>query len=288
MKNLTLFKVFGQLKHHRRYIFYAIAYGLSTLILPLGVQYLVNNLALSGIWLNTLTFVVLIALGLIFTQICRHSQVILLEYFQREIFLLEIAIWKNFNRKGKEHYFFEVVNLLKSFAKSYSNLIEMALVVVFGLFTIIIFHPIFILLPIAIGTVLYQIFLNSLPPIKASIQESYKKYDLYYQLINTGTMSDVAVDDFLEARDHHFLFIRKNSFKISLLTIICHIFLLGTGIYLIQRNQLSVGQLVSAEIIISGIFNSLVKLPQTLESIYDYETGQYKILKGVQTGEHHD
>jgi ABC-type bacteriocin/lantibiotic exporter with double-glycine peptidase domain len=49
------------------------------------------------------------------------------------------------------------------------------------------------------------------------------------------------------------------------------------GCYLIVNNQLSVGQLVSAELIISGIFVSLVKLPQTLESIYDYETSQYKI-----------
>ncbi len=68
---------------------------------------------------------------------------------------------------------------------------------------------------------------------------------------------------------------------VSALTIFGQIFVLGIGCYLIQVNQLSVGQLVSAEIIISGIFMSFAKLPTTLESLYDFETSQYKISKAL-------
>ncbi len=138
MQRLSITTAMRSLKSNKSYIFYSIAYGLSSLILPFGIQFLVNNLALSGIWLNTVSFLVLIGLGLVISQIVRHSQVILIEFLEREVFIEEMRKWKNFNNEKYAHYYFEVINVLKAFSKSYTSLIEIALVMTFGISTIII------------------------------------------------------------------------------------------------------------------------------------------------------
>ena len=287
MKKLSIISKMRTLRWNKIYILYSIFYGLSSLVLPLGIQFLVNNLALSGIWLNTVSFLILIGAGLVISQIIRHSQVILIEFLQREIFIQEMLKWKKFNNKEYSHYYFEVLNVLKAFSKSYTSLIEMTLVMAFGIATIIIFHPSFIILAIIIGFTVYQIYKSSENAIKNSILESNEKYHIYNEVVLGKGVSDESIDQYLGARDGHFSFTRRNSFKISLLTIFIQVILLGMGCYLIIKNQLSVGQLVSAELIISGIFVSLVKLPQTLESVYDYETSQYKIA-GAMKGHHHE
>ncbi len=257
------------------------SYGLSSLILPLGIQFLVNNLALSGIWFNTISFLFIIGLGLTFSQVVKHSQVILIEALQREVFVREMERWKDKKEHSLAHIYFEVPGLLKSFSKAYSHLIELLLLGVFGFAAIILFHPAFILLPLIIVLTKFQLFKNFEPAIESSILESDKKYEIYDVISSGGKVTDDDIDLYLAARDEHFNFTKKNSIHVSTLAVICQILLLGTGSYLIQIEQLSVGQLVSAEIIISGIFISLLKLPQTLEDIFDYETSQYKISKAL-------
>jgi ABC-type protease/lipase transport system fused ATPase/permease subunit len=280
-----LIEIIKLLRSHRPYVYYSLAYGLSTLIVPLGVQFLVNNLALSGLWLNITAFIFFIVIGLIISQVIKHSQLIIVESLQREIFCIEMGHWKNFNRKQYSHYYFEVLNLLKSFSKSYSNLIELALVMIFGLSTIVVFHPMFIPIAILIIVTIAQIYKSSSTALVSSIKESDEKYKLYDIVHSDAQILETDLKGFLEARDTHFSFIRKNSFKISTLIVIVQAILLSVGCYLIKMNQLSVGQLVSAEIIISGIFIPLSKLPLTLEAVYDYETSKYKIAKAM--GSHH-
>jgi putative ABC transport system ATP-binding protein len=276
-----LLEIIKLLRSHKTYVYYSLAYGLSTLIVPLGVQFLVNNLALSGLWLNITAFIIFIMIGLIASQVIKHSQLILVESLQREIFCIEIDHWKNFNRKNYSHYYFEVLNLLKSFSKSYSNLIELGLVMIFGLSTIVMFHPMFLPIAIIIILTIFQIYKSSSSALVSSIKESDEKYKLYDIVHSDAQILETDLRNFLEARDGHFSFIRKNSFKISALIVIVQAFLLSVGCYLIKINQLSVGQLVSAEIIISGIFIPLSKLPLTLEAVYDYETSKYKIAKAM-------
>lgn len=276
-----LLQIIRLLSSHKTYVYYSLAYGLSTLIVPLGVQFLVNNLALSGLWLNITAFIIFIVVGLIISQIIKHSQLIIVESLQREIFCIEIEHWQKFNRKDYSHYYFEVMDLLKSFSKSYSNLIELGLVISFGLTTIVMFHPMFLPIAIIIILTIYQIYKSSSPALASSIKESDEKYRLYDIVRSEGPIEKDDLRRFLEARDTHFSFIRRNSFKISALIIIVQAILLSLGCYLVKINQLSVGQLVSAEIIISGIIIPLSKLPLTLEAVYDYETSKYKIAKAL-------
>ncbi len=269
------------LRLNRKFIFYSAAYGISSLIIPLGVQFLVNNLSLSAIWLNIISFILIVGVLLVFASMVKHSQVILIESLQREIFVFEINRWKMIKTKEYGHYYFEVAGLLKSFAKAYSHLVELFLMVLFGVTTIIIFHPAFIVLAIFIGLTILSIYRTFTPSIDSSVIESNEKYAIFDTLSSGQMFTEAQVDSYLLAREGHFKFTRLNSFKVSILAVTSQIFLLGLGSYFIKNNQLSVGQLVSAEIIVSGILFSLTKLPQTLEGIFDFETGQKKIAKAL-------
>lgn len=279
MKNF--FETVKDLSSNKLYLYYSLAYGLSTLIVPLTIQYLVNNLALSGLWLNITVFVVFVLIGLSISYMIKHSQLVILESLQREIFSLESKRWMNVKKKDYSYYFFEVFNLLKSFAKSYSNIIELSLIMIFGLFTIILFHPIFIPVAIIIIVTIFQIYKSSAPALNSSIAESDQKYKLHSLIKSESKIDDSHLLDFLNAREKHFRFVRTNSFKVAILAVFIQTIIIALGSYLIRLEQLSVGQLVSAEIIISGIFISLSKLPKTLEAIYDYETSKYKIEKAL-------
>ena len=271
---------------NKKYLLFSIFFGLTTLIIPLAVQFMVNNLILAGIWVNTLTFVIIIGIGLILTQMLRYAQVVINEFLQREIFIDEMQHWQNSRLANKSYYYFEIVKVMKSYSSAFTDLVDIGLVLVFGLITITLFHPGFIVLPTIILVLLYWIYRDSQPAIETSIEESNRKYDLYYMINDNLHIEDHEIDRYLTARSEHFHFIRKNTILIAIGYVSCQLFLLSVGIYFIQSHQLSVGQLVSAEIILSGIMVSLMKLPKTMENLYDYETSKYKLLKALGGKDH--
>ena len=286
MPNFEFFKITMGLKLRRPYFIYATLFGLTSLILPLGAQFLVNNLALSGIWVNVISFIVLIALGLILSTGLKHYLLILKEYLQRELFILETAKWTLDVQGRGNKYFLEAVMLLKAYAYVFTNFVEIGLIVTFGLITITVFHPAFIILPILFVFTFYLVSRLTNMAVKTSIIESDKKYEMFDLVLNNQAIDEKSLNSYLQARNNHFNFIRSVSFKISLLNIFCHVLLLGGGIFLIELNQLSIGQLIAAEIILTGILVSLDKLPSTLESFFDFETNMYKLKKALKEKTH--
>ncbi len=286
MPNFEFFKITMGLNLRRPYFIYATLFGLTSLILPLGAQFLVNNLALSGIWVNVISFIVLIALGLILSTGLKHYLLILKEYLQRELFVLEAAKWTLDIQGRGNKYFLEAVMLLKAYAYVFTNFVEIGLIVTFGLITIIVFHPAFIILPLLFFFTFYLISRLTNVAIKTSITESNKKYEMFDLVLNNRAIDESSLNSYLDARNIHFNFIKSISLKISVLNILCQILLLGGGIFLIGLNQLSIGQLIAAEIILTGILISLDKLPATLESFYDFETNMYKLKKAFKENTH--
>lgn len=272
---LKFFDILKLVKWKKDYLIYALLYGATSLIIPLATQYLVNNLIVAGLWQSTLTFIIIITIGLIFSQILRYGMVILKEYVEREVFIIVNEKWKSFKDESK-YYYLESFNCLKSFSKVFSDYVDVSLTVFFGMITVILFHPGFIILPlIIVGSIAFLWSKNHMA-IKSAIAESDEKYKIYQ---NTSRLGQDVFNDYLEARHRHLEITKKNNLIIGIVFIICQILLIKLGVYFIQMNSLSIGQLVSAEIIISGIFGTLTKYPQTLESLYDFETSLYKIKK---------
>lgn len=268
-----------QLKLSRKYVLFAILYGLTTLIVPLAVQFLVNNLALAGIWVNIFGFIVIIASGLSISVIMRYCQIILNEFLMRDLFHQHTVNWKKQIERPKRKYFMEVFFGMKTFSKSFTTIVEIALITIFGMMMVISFHPAFLIIAILIGFTLYWINQTTKPAIKSSIRISDEKYHLFDEVQEDSIPSMEKMNKYLQARENRFGFIKKISVKIFVLYIICQLLLLGGGTLMVEASQLSIGQLVSAEIILTNILISMQKLPDALENMYDFETSIYKINK---------
>lgn len=278
-RRLEFFNTLKAVPMTRKYAVYSIFYGLTTLIVPFATQFLVNNLALSGIWINVVTFMVIIFLGLTLSMILKYCQLLLREYIQRLIIMKESRSWINYSSQAMREYFFEIFFAHKSFAKAFTGAVDIILVLFFGLIVIMVFHPAFIILTVIIFLTMYQIWSSTKIAIDTSIAESNEKYKVYGHISSGSFKTLDELEPYLVARQDHFRFIKKNSLKVFGLFIFCQVILLGGGSFLVQANQLSIGQLVSAEIIFSGIMVSLTKLPEVMESLYDFETSKYKLSK---------
>jgi len=184
----------------KKYILYSVLYGFTTLIVPLSVQFLVNNLALSGLWINIFGFILIIGAGLTISLLLRYSQIVLNENLQRELFLSEISKWKGeIDEKNRPH-FIEIFFAIKSFSKSFTSLIEIFLVTSFGVLFMFTFHPAFIFLGVITALTLYQIRESTKPAIESSIEESNQKYALF-RLANEGSeIGPKEIENYLDNR----------------------------------------------------------------------------------------
>lgn len=260
-----------------KYIFLAILYGLSTLIIPLATQYLVNSLALSSLMANTITFMMILLVFLGISQVLRFAQIILTEFIQREIFVSEIKKWTGKVKAEKSHYMLEIQTMMKSFSIAFGNTVELGLTLLFGFLIIISLHPTLLFLPVLAGLSIWLIFTTWDKAVESSVDESTEKYELVNLKFNSKTMTENNFISFLSARDIHFTFIKRATIIVGITFVVSQLYLLGLGILLIQSAQLSLGQLVSAEIILSGIMVSLARLPKTMEALYDLETSKIKL-----------
>lgn len=261
----------------KNYVMIAVLYGLTTLVVPLATQYLVNSLALSSLHLNTIVFLVLLLVFLTFSQFFRYGQLIFIEYIQRKIFHSEVERWKASAVGKRSYYILEIQTLMKSFAQAYGHLVEFFLSLCFGFMVIIILHPGFIILPIITAAALAYLFRHWGPALATSLAESDEKYRLLEKKTDDELLNEDDLFRFLAARDKHFFFIKRATIVIGAVVILSQLYLLGSGIFFIEASELSVGQLVSAELILTGIMLSLMKLPKSLEALYDFDTSMIKI-----------
>jgi putative ABC transport system ATP-binding protein len=276
MRKSFFVQLLRSLELKRQYYLYAILYGLLSLVTPLASQFLVNQLALAGLWVNTLIFIVLLAVFLIISQFLKFGLVLLNEYIQRELFVTQGERWIK-PEAGESPYYFEVHSLMKSFSLAFTSLVDLLLLSFFGLFVVMAFHPLFMSIAAILGIAFYSLFFSWDEAIRTSVVESDEKYKIFYCKHDGQRLEESHFEDFLKARHKHFYFIARNKIIVLSTTVITQLITLGGGIYLIQLEELSIGQLVSTEIILSGILAAFVKFPKTLEHLYDLETSGVKL-----------
>lgn len=269
-----------RIKLTRGYAALACVYGVSTLLIPFASQFLVNALALTGLSVSTSTFLIIIGLGLGFSLFVKYLQTILLEYIQRSLLFRELANWQRKVPDADQDspYFFEMFSMLKSFSTIVSEGIDLLLKTLFGGLALAFIHPGFMLLSVIFVLFLYRLRGQGIGAIDASVEESNRKYDLYFYLDNEShRKNESAITEVFRSRDVHFGFVKRQTRTVYISFFVVQMVLLTWGIYLIQQYQLSIGQFVSAEIIVSGIYISFLNLPKLIDNFYDFETSCIKL-----------
>lgn len=287
-------------------LFYAMLYGAIGLILPLGVQAIVNFILAGRISASWFVLIIVITIGLTVSGLIRIVQMQLVERLEQRIFAMssfELAVRiPRIKLEALQHryapefinQFFDTVNLQKGIARLVIEYPIAALQVVFGLILISVYHPYFLFFSLAVALVLYLLFRITGPlGIDSSLRESSEKYKVAEWLEelgrNMGTFKlagitglpilkiDRLVSGWLRYRRRHFG-VLITQFKVMIVfNVVTVVALLILGSLLLIENQISFGQFVAAEIVIIMIMNSVEKLITGLSTVYDTFTAAEKL-----------
>jgi len=295
-------RLLGLLKPERRDIWILLVFsaviGLLTLASPVAVEALVNTVAFGRYLQPVVILAILLFIFLAFAAAMRALITYVVEIIQRRLFIRVVedlayrlprvqqaALDK---QHGPElvNRFFDVVSVQKSLSMLLLDGIAIVLQTTIGMAVLAVYHPyLLIYCVILLVSIVFTVFVLGRGAVTTSIKESKAKYAVAGWLeelarhptafkLHAGTQfaldrADQLAFDWLTARQSHFrIVMRQTIFALSLQAIAATM-LLGLGGWLVILGELSLGQLVAAELIIIVIVRSFAKLGKYMESIYD-------------------
>ena len=292
--------VWNLLKKERAYyssvVILSIFLSLISLAIPVSVQSLVNTVTF-GVLLQpiiVLSFLLLFILGInVFLNALLLKT---LEFFQQHFFakmslsVVEKILGSNIkklnqiNQNNLSHRYYDIMTVQKSMTTILSDGVFITLQLFVGMILISLYHPYFLIFDLILIVSLVLIWkLLGKAAIKTAISESYAKYDMgnwINEISRIHTLfrrhSKLALSKaesltfkYLKARNNHFRYLFAQVMGLFILYAFLSAFVLGVGGYLVVIGQLSMGQLVAAEIIVTLILTSLTKFGKILEKLYD-------------------
>ncbi|MCM0606523.1 MAG: hypothetical protein KA715_10575 [Xanthomonadaceae bacterium] len=263
-------------------LIYSISLGLLSLVIPVSVQTLVNHVTY-GTLIQPIVILSILLLGFLsFTGAIRVIQYIAVEWLQRRL-LARVAVAKSVENSfdATTVKFLEVVTIQKAGAALLIDGLTIALQGATGVIVLSFYHPWFFLFSLILIALMSFVILSEKTAIETAIIESDKKYELLDSLSGNESSKSVptAVSIYLRARGNHFnILLRKFVFSITLQAI-ASTALLGIGGILVVNGQLTVGQLIAAELIASVVLLNFSKIPKYLENFYDIVASFKKLEK---------
>lgn len=285
---------------------YTMVTGLLSLAVPLAAQAVVNTIA-AGIFLQPLiVMTALLFAGLLFVAVLRMFKLRLVETLQQRIFArvvmqLGYRIPKIQARALSEEYipelvnrFFDVMTVQKAWGKLLLDVPASLLQVTIGLVLMAFYSPWLLAFDFAIiAFILVCSTVLGVGGIKTSIHESFEKYRVAEWLEDLGRChisfkthgfpkfilekSDQLVVNYLDARRSHFAVLFRQSFSTYLFQAIASAGILAIGGWLVINRQLTLGQLVAAELVVLNVLSALEKLIRNCDTYYDLLTGLDKV-----------
>ena len=284
---------------------YAAVVGLLTLATPLAVQALVGSVAFGTLLQPIFVLSMILLAALTFQGLFRALQTQLVELIQERLFIrasMDLA-WRlpRVKRLTKHPFgaeavnrFFEVVTLQKTSSQLLTDGIATVLQVGIGVLVLAFYHP--ALLGFALVLVVF-IGLVVVTPwrlgLATSIDESKAKYGVAAWLQTLASVTAIfrgtegaqfAVDRadaltrrYLESRRRHFRVVFGQTVGGLGLQIIASASLLGLGGWLVVQRELTLGQLIAAELIVASITSGLAKSGKVLDAANDLMTSIDKL-----------
>jgi len=277
---------------------YALAVGLCSLAIPVGVQSVVNSVAF-GVVLQPLVVVTCLVGGvLLFSGVLRILQLVVVEVLQRRLVVrISLALaeriphveFEQFRSKYGPEY---VLRFLESFSaqKNVSSLLLDGIALFFqvavGLVLVSFYHPFFLVFSIVLTLFLVLLVAPlGVGAVRTSIKASDAKYEVATWLQDLARVpilfksnrgdafalerADQLVGSYLEWRAKHFRVLLRQIVGSVTIQVLASTLLLGLGGWLVIRQQLTLGQLVAAELIIGVILSGVSKLGRYLDKFYE-------------------
>lgn len=277
---------------------YTAATGLISLVVPIAVQAVVNTIAFGTLLQPLAVLTVLVLAALLAVAWLNGYRQYAVEMIQRRIFVrlagdvadkLVRVEPKAFDRHhGPElvNRFLEVVTVQKAGATLLLDGLTVAVQTLIGMILLAVYHPFLlafdVLLAISLFIVLVPLGSGAIP---TSVKESKAKYDLLAWLeelarhqIAVKSRAGLALalertnnlaKDYLKFRTSHFRILIRQIVGSFVLQALASAALLGVGGWLVISRQMTLGQLVAAELVVALVTSGITKFGKHLELFYD-------------------
>jgi putative ABC transport system ATP-binding protein len=279
-------------------IVYGLAIGVLSLMLPIAVQALVTTVAFGTVLQPLVVLTLLFALASGAAGVLRLMRAWVVEVVQQRIFSRAVAdvarrlagmpysVLDRVHVPDLMNRFFEVPTIQKASAKLLISGVGLVLQTLLGLALLAFYHP--LLLAFAIVLVLLLaivVFAMGRGAVASALDESKAKYEAVGWLEHLARIpsafksgsgralalgrADQTVRHYLDARRRHFRKLILQSGGGVALAVIGTTTLLGLGGVLVLRNQLTLGQLIAAELVVASLAAAFLDLGKQLETVYD-------------------
>jgi len=275
---------------------YGLAISFLSLAVPLSVQFLINSVSFTALIRPTFVLGSVLLILLTFWAALNALQFFVTEIFQSRFFaritsevtiLLLKSKQQNPEKKEIVNRFFETITIQKTIPKFLTKTFATILQGAVGLIVVSFYHPVFFLFSLAIVISLWLIWSRFYKQaVASSFAKSQAKYDIVkcFEEIENGN-SDV--EQKINSLTGHYLKDRKSRFRslfsqvilLLALYVVASVSLLVIGGWLVLKGQLTIGQLVAAELILSALLYNFSQLGRDLENFYDLAASCQKLSK---------
>jgi putative ABC transport system ATP-binding protein len=279
---------------------FALGVGLLSLVAPAAIEALVNTVAFGILLWPVVVLALVMFTLLVVSAVLRAMQTYVAECLQRRLFVrtalgfadrlsrTDLSSFDGANRADIVNRFFEVSSGQKSIATLLVEGIGIIMMTGVGLMVLAFYHPYLLTFALVLaGLVVFLLLGLGVGGVRSSIAESYAKFDVAVWLEEVARCphtfrsgdgaflaldrTDQLADRYIAARKRHFSVVWRQTLFALTLEAVGSTVLLGLGGWLVINRQLTLGQLVASELIVTLVLVSLSKIGKYVEIFYDLQ-----------------
>ena len=279
-------------------VIYSIAIALLTLAVPVATQAVVNTIAFGNLFQPLLVLTLVVAAVLVISGILQMIRFHVVELIQRRVFVqiasdsvdrllrARVDTLQALNGPELVNRFLDVVGLQKAAATLLVDGLSVSMQTLAGMILLGLYHPWLLAFDgLLLIAVLIVIFPLSMGAVTTSVKESKAKYALVAWLEEVArharlfrgqaeskwafARTNELVEHYLDYRAVHFRILLRQFGGTLAVQALASAALLGVGGLLVIQRQLTLGQLVAAELVVTVVLAGISKLAKHLESYYD-------------------
>ena len=279
-------------------VIYGVGIGLMSLAMPVAVQALVNTIAFGALLQPLFVLTVILFVLLSFSNMLVALQFYVVEMLQMRLFIrmfgdsaqrLQQAAFQVHDSQylpELANRFFDVASLQKGAAALLLETLGYVLQTLIGMILLAFYHPMLLAFDLFLIGALYLIlFVLGKQGIDTVIEQSKAKYlaaawlesIAATPLLNKSQtnahfiqqQTEKIANQYLQACISHFRVLSRQNIGALVLHTLANSLLLAMGGWMVIERQLSLGQLIAAELVVNAMVYGLTRLGKTLDNFYE-------------------
>jgi putative ABC transport system ATP-binding protein len=285
---------------------FALFMGLLSLAIPIAVEALVTTISQSILTQPLILLAVILFGTLTFSATMQVAQTYLIEYMQQRLYVRATSDFAyrlprmrndNFDNEyapESVNRFLEIMTMQKTLGTLSLEALGVIVQAIIGMIVLAFYHPLLLGLDLflIVGLIFMGVVLGR-GAVRTGLEESRMKYATLAWLeevarnpklfkseesaIYAQERAETLARDYLIARNKQFNIVLRQIVAALALYVVASSILLGLGGWLVINRQLTLGQLVAAELIVTIVVGSFTKLGKYLEALYDLQVAAEKL-----------